>query len=226
MTDDDQPPKDPDPKVKDLLSASDVADLQRWFGLPSFEQLGDAAPTAPPTAAHDPEMAASIVRRDAALAAVDPRLLEELAVRESSLALPTMRFVPNIELALREDTPLIDLVRAERGVSVLEPREVEIPDQLIEDLGERTPQALLRDLHRPELEFMKEFEIIDPIAELRVDASAEVKLAIATRYDEGMTTVRVPAEARALFNAAIAQHMFRWTDVLQTPLANRRVSES
>ena len=53
---DDQPPRIRIPKVKDLLSASDVADLQRWFGMPSFEQLGDAAPTAPPTAAQDPQM--------------------------------------------------------------------------------------------------------------------------------------------------------------------------
>ena len=111
-------------------------------------------------------------------------------------------------------------------MSLLEPREVEIPDELIDDLSERTPQALLRDLHRPEIEFVKTFEISDPIAELRVDASAEVKVAIARRYDESMTTVRVPAEARALFNAAIAQHMFPWTDVLNTPLANRRVNES
>ena len=73
---------------------------------------------------------------------------------------------------------------------------------------------------------MKEFEISDPIAETRVDGSAEVRLAITTRYDEPMTTVRVSAEARALFNAAIAQHAFPWTDVLKTPLANRRVSES
>ena len=49
--------------------------------------------------------------------------------------------------------------------------ERDAPD-LEDAVRERTPQALLRDLHRPELYFDKSFQRVDMIADYRVDIAA------------------------------------------------------
>ncbi|HEY0251644.1 MAG TPA: hypothetical protein VGC41_08960 [Kofleriaceae bacterium] len=67
---------------------------------------------------------------------------------------------------------------AERGHQLAEPREVEISEELRDDLKDCTPQALLRDLHRPKTMFEKSFEVVDFAAEQTLDIVAEVDAAM------------------------------------------------
>lgn len=165
---------DNDPTVKQLLDAATRAELERWFGLPSAD---------PPSPARereeDPEIVAVREQRARAIAAVDPALVEAHRRRTEP---PAWAAEPHPPLELRVSPSLsrVDLAMAARTIA--EPRDVEIPDALVDDLRECTPQALLRDLHRPELYFDKSFEMIDIAAEERVDASAAVTEVMRARY--------------------------------------------
>jgi hypothetical protein len=181
--DDDRDVKDL--KVKDLLTGSvdpeavTQADLARWFQLPSFEQVGEAAP--PP--AEDPGIAEVRERRARVCAEVDPDLLESIRQRTEVKTDQLVRFEVVIRNYISEaPTALFDYAMAERGHVIAEPREVEIPEALKDDLHEVTPQALLRDLHRPETEFDKLFEVVDIAAEQRFDIVAEVAEAMRTNW--------------------------------------------
>jgi hypothetical protein len=160
-----------DKKVKELLDAGTRADLERWFGLPSFEQLAERGDAPAPPPEEDAQFAAIHKRRDDAIAAVDPALLEALRHRVEP-ARPLIKPLPPVTLHIDPEIALFDTAMLERQYSVAEPRDVERPGDLEDALGERTPQALLRDLHRPELDFEKVFERTDAIAEQWVDARA------------------------------------------------------
>src|SRR5215510_8283576 len=77
---DDNP--DDDKKVKDLIDAATRAELERWFGLPSFEQLAERGiQPQPPEPPEDPEVATVRKRRNEAIAAIDPAMLEAHRLR-------------------------------------------------------------------------------------------------------------------------------------------------
>lgn len=160
-----------DKKVKELLDAATRADLERWFGLPSYEELAERGVTPAPPPEDKDEFAAIHKRRADALAAVDPVLIEEIH-RRADPARPLIKPMPPVTLRVDPEIALFDTAMLDRQYSVAEPRDVERPGDLDDALGERTPQALLRDLHRPELDFEKVFERTDAIAEQRVDARA------------------------------------------------------
>ena len=64
-------------------------------------------------------------------------------------------------------------------------------------MSDCTPQALLRDLHRPEQNFDKAFEHIDPMESYRIDIAANI--------DEIMaTSTRLPPPATSLFDEGYA----------------------
>lgn len=200
----------PEPKVKELLERDlgkpleaivdevTAAQLERWFGLPSFEQVEDGERAAPD---EDPEMLAVRERRAKAIAAVDPGLLEAHRQRmESPWAL--IQFQPNVEVRVDPELALFDFAMAEGRLA--EPRELERPEDIEDQLRDNTPQALLRDLHRAELEFQKEFEIVDMSAEQRIDVVAAVREAFATSWKlpdlgelPGRRLARLMAELRA-----------------------------
>src|SRR5512140_802992 len=101
MAPDDDHDDHPDPKVKDLLagkSLSEVVDeatareLERWFGLPSFEQLAEQ----PPPAEDDPETIAARERSDRAAAQVDPKLLASIRSRTLDNPESLIKFVPKL----------------------------------------------------------------------------------------------------------------------------------
>ncbi|HET9621396.1 MAG TPA: hypothetical protein VFP84_08530 [Kofleriaceae bacterium] len=170
-----------DKKVKELLDAGTRADLERWFGLPSFEELAERGvkPAEPPP--EDPEMLEVRKKRAEALAAVDPALVE--AHRRRTEPPPDLiKFTPNLTLRVDPDFSTIDLQMIESQHTIAEPREVEISEDLRDDLHDCTPQALLRDLHRPELTFDKVFEIVDVAADQRLDIVATVAEAMRTRW--------------------------------------------
>lgn len=206
-------PDSGDPKVKELLDSATRADLERWFGLPSFEQLAEQ-----PAPAEDPESAALHKRRATAMAAVDPALLDAL-YRRFDPDPPLIRPLPPLALAVAREIAQVDLNRIEH-TTIAEPREVQRPDHIEDDLKERTPQALLRDLHRPELNFDKIFEFSDPLAEQRVDIPA--------RIAEALISTRLPmiersfTQAYALMQELRAERRQPWAE-LRTPL--RQVTE-
>src|SRR5512140_604067 len=178
---------DDEPKVKELLAGASLErvvdeatqrELEKWFQLPSFDQAAEAAPAG----AEDPEVAEVRERRARACAQVDPALLERIRVRTEVTPETLLTFEAKIDVHVREDVPLFDYAMAEKGYAIAEPREVEISDERKDDLRECTPQALLRDLHRPETEFEKTFEVIDMAAEQRLDIVAEVNSAMATNW--------------------------------------------
>lgn len=219
-------PPDDEPKVKDVLEGrvpldpSTQADLERWFGLPSATELEEQGKQA---ALEDSEMAEVVARREKALAAIDPALLDEIRVRTEDRPSPIV-FKPTLEVVIDDSVALFDQGMVDRALTIAEPREVEIPDALIDDLKECTPQALLRDLHRSESFFDKTFEIVDAAAEQRLDIVAEVRSAMATSW-------KLPAfgksdldQSREMLAGVRAQRRQQWTEFLPL-LPNRTVQE-
>jgi hypothetical protein len=198
------------------------ADLERWFGLPSFQQLAEQ-PQAPPTPAPDPEWSEFRKRRADALAAVDPNMVEahrRRVERQRELKL----FQSEIEPRIRTDITMIDHAAIDRGHTIAEPRTYELPSDLEDALTERTPQALLRDLHRPELSFEKLFEWFDPTAEHRIDLRALINEALAFRASSTTKAESKVHEARALLVEIRQERRKPWT-ALTSKMRNRRVKE-
>jgi len=185
-----------DRKVKDLLDPALRADLERWFTLPSFDQVTDRAKPEPPP--ERPEVEALLKARANAIAAVDPGLLADHIQRMDAAA---AMIVPLLPFELRVDPSIarMNLAMIDRQHTIAEPREYERSPDVEDDLSDRTPQALLRDLHRPELFFDKIFEMIDPGAAQRLDGVALVHDVMST--DWRMTVI--PASATTLGNAAL-----------------------
>ena len=205
------------------IDAATRADLERWFGLPSFQQLAEQEQAAPKPPAEDPEWAAFRKRRADALAAVDPNMLEahrQRVERQRQLKL----FRPEIEPRVSLDIMMIDQSAIDRGHTIAEPRTYELPADLEDALTERTPQALLRDLHRPELLFEKMFELFDPTAENRVDLRAIIHEALAFRASSTKKIESKVSEVRALLGELHKERRKPWT-ALTSKMRNRRVKE-
>lgn len=194
-----------DKRVKSLIEDSTRADLERWFGLPSFEQVAEQQADPP----EDAGVAEQRRRAAEALAAVDPALLEDLLHR-SLPADELLRSRQVIELRIDPTMARFDQAMIDRQHLIAEPREVEIPQRLIDDLHESTPQALLRDLHRPEFTFSNTREVVDPLADARLDIAATVAEVMMPRKMERLgSTFRegceLVAELRAYRNRPWAE---------------------
>jgi hypothetical protein len=234
MAPDDDPPQDDDDKdvtVKELLAgkllsdspldAETQADLARWFQLPSFEDAGEQA--APPAAIEDQGVVEVRERRAKACAAVDPALLERIRVRTEVKPETLLRFEAKIQLYMSEaPTALFDYTMAERGHAIVELREIEIAEELQDDLKECTPQALLRDLHRPETEFEKLFEVVDIAAEQRLDIVAEVEAAMAMNLKLPPLEVSPFEQER---RRLVEDQVIRRRPWAELPMPNRKVEE-
>ncbi len=212
-----------DKRAKDVLAGEldmqTQADLRRWFGLPSFDQVAEQGGT---TTEQDLELMLRQERVQKAIEAVDPAMLE--AHRKRTEPADLLKFKATIELIIdpsiaKLDTTMIDAAVAERRMR-------ERPEELEDDLKDCTPQALLRDLHRPEIDFEKTFEIVDMAAEQRFDIVAEVATAMSTSWKlelGGQTGVGPWNEARELLGRF--KHGIRtpWQTMFnEQPLPNRR----
>jgi len=218
------PNDDDGPKVKDLLAdtarladvvdAATRAELERWFGLPSFDQVAERVP-----AAEDPEMVAAREQRERAIAAVEPGLLQLLQMRAEREVLPVR---PEPRLHAR-DIAMIDLAHIERmHVAIAEPRDRELPPQIEDDLRECTPQALLRDLHRSEDMFDKTFEMVDMAAAQRFDIVAEVASVMSTSWKLPPLGQLPSIEGRGLLAEL---RRLRRTPSTDIPTPNRRLKD-
>jgi hypothetical protein len=217
-TDDD---KEADKRAKDALAgeldAKTQADLARWFGLPSFDQLAEQGITTPE---QDIEITLRQERQQKALEAVDPRLLESHR-RRTEPPDDLIKFKPTIDVLVDPSIALFDVSMVEAATA--EPREREITEELKDDLKDCTPQALLRDLHRPELDFEKTFEIVDMAAEQRMDIVAEVNAAMATNWKLPPPMGNPWLEAREVLQQFKRGIKSSWSGMLnEQPLPNRR----
>lgn len=212
-------PSDDDPRVKQMLDASTLADLERWFGLPSFQELAEKKEE--PEA--DPELQATREQRAKAIAAIDPAVVEAHR-RRVEVGETLLQFKAVLDLRIDPAIARLDYDHIEKKQSIAEPREVEIPDQLRDDLTECTPQAILRDLHRPELYFDKIFEVVDMAAEQRLDIVAAVDEAMRTSWRLPPFGGSIAAEGRALLAELKVERMRSIADALAS-LPNRRVTE-
>jgi hypothetical protein len=215
------PTDDDDKKVKDVLDAVTLAELQKWFALPTFEQVAEQQPPPPKD---DAETRALRERREAALAAVDPALLDRIAFRVEGNPETLLKFAATIDVHVDPEIALFDQKMADNVATFAEPREVEISDELKDDLKDCTPQALLRDLHRSETEFDKTFEVIDVAAEQRMDIVAEVATAMRTSWKLPPLDDSPWVQSRRLLDAMRSDCRKPWIDSLRQ-MPNRRVRE-
>lgn len=207
------------PKVKDLIDAATRAELERWFGLPSFQEVEEARAEAPP---EDPDIVAVRERRQKAIEAVDPAMLEAHR-RRTDPPDDLIRFKPAIDIRVDPEVALLDHAMIDR-VAIAEPREVEISEELRDDLKDCTPQALLRDLHRPEQDFDKVFEVVDFAAENRIDIAQIVHEVMAATYKVAGTPTNVFREGREILRELRASRHETWTPERLANLPNRRVT--
>jgi hypothetical protein len=221
-------PDDDDDDRKLPLDAATQADLMRWFGLPSYTQVEEEAAKAKTPEQVSPELAAAVAavveRRNEAVEAVDKALLEAIYARHDVDPKDLFVFKQELDIQIDEKFGAVDEELVAKASSIAEPREVELPDALIDALKECTPQALLRDRHRAERYFDKTFEVIDSLEEARVDASAEAKTAMTTTW-------KIPPREEPAFHASMriwqqikAERRRPWTEILSS-LPSRRVSE-
>jgi hypothetical protein len=228
MVDDD----DTDVRVKELVAAAaagdagidpnTAADLARWFTLPSYQQLEESATKPKPAAPEDPEV---VARREAiakATAAVDPVFCDALYERYAHVR-DLITYEPADLRMIDPSISAIDPVLMSRG-QLGEPREVEIPHGLHDDLRECTPQAVLRDLHRPEVEFPLHLEVDPSIAAaMPIDATRVVREALQTRVGGGAVAGPSAVErVRTALEPIARAKREPWAE-LRTP--GRRVSE-
>lgn len=174
-----------EPRIRELLAGAQLSDtldadtkreLERWL-------QASAAPTverAPEPV--DEELKAVQERRDRACAAVDPKFVEAIERQYEVQPATLIKFEVLLDVRVRGDMPMFDYGMADRIAVIAEPREYELPEEMKDELRETSPQALLRDLHRIEIEFVPGFEIVDIAEHQRLDIVAAVADAMATSW--------------------------------------------
>ena len=212
---------DDDKRVKDMLGSTSMADLQRWFGLPSFTQLAEEGKVA--EVPEDPYKEAR-ERIAKAIAAIEPWFLEGIFARHEK-AQTLLTFKPTIDLRVRLDMEMIDQAAAV-GRTAAEPREIERPADIEDDLRDRAPQALLRDLHRVESSFDKQYEVYDAEAMQPITVGREAAEMMAT--DLKLPPFDRPAGSNlaALMSDVVTERRRPWNELIQrNRMANRRIQE-
>jgi hypothetical protein len=236
MTDDD----DKDPKVKTLVErdpsapldrfvdAATAAQLERWFGLPSFAQVedGEVALAPPP----EDEFKEVREKRRLLLEQVDMDLVDSIERR--NIPRDILVFSPTLEPKESKKVTLVDTDYIEQRASIADERWFERPGDVVDALAESTPQALLRDLHRLETEFSRSWSNNDddwmnpdrPEPEpYLVDIVKKIDAIMRVRYK--MEPVETPDVASLLlpFREEVAKS---WVAIANSGrLYNRRVTE-
>lgn len=222
---------DDDRRVKDLVAAAQAgdanldpqtaADLARWFGLPSFQQVDEGEVKPRPLPAEDPDVVARRKAIEAATAAVDPAFCDSLYTKWAGVR-ELIKFEAADLARIDPSISAIDPVLVAKA-DVGEPREVDLPMGLFDDLRECTPQAVLRDLHRPETEFFIHMEV-DPMmaSVMPIDARMVVRDALATRPGGGINGPRAIVQVREALAPLVQAKREKWSEI-RTP--GRRVRE-
>jgi hypothetical protein len=175
---------DPDePRVKDMDPAT-IAQLAAWFDLPSFAALeeGSVAPAAPPAPPSEAEQVKA--RRREVLAQIDPALVDRLERHRDRSDRLRKAHPPDRPWSEGRRITVFDDSAVPPPFDPYDAPEVEIPGALRNDLKICTPQAFLRDLHRPEKEFWMQLRSPwdDEEEPASADPMAPIRAAIAARY--------------------------------------------
>jgi hypothetical protein len=110
---------------------------------------------------------------------------------------------------------------AQRG-AIAEPRDFQRPPDLEDALRDCTPQALLRDLHRPELYFSKDFQRVDLMESYRIDIAASIDEVMATSTRLPPPQTPLFDEGYALLQELRAERKQPWINI---EMPRRRVTE-
>jgi hypothetical protein len=220
-------------RARDVVAASDEldaetkADLARWFGLPSFEQLQEQeaatrASATPRQLPEDDELRARIEAQARATAAIDPGLVDALH-RQGANVQRLLRLQPPPAPTLDPTISALDPVLLARADAVTEPRELEMAQWVAGAMNECTPQAVLRDLHRPETVFQLYLEVDPAIPSLAApwEVFAEVRATVAARLVPPLPPLPFRT-AMAAYQVVVEAKRLRWSEI-KTP--NRQVSE-
>lgn len=209
--------EDDERKAKDaVIDPAMRAELERWFGLPSFGDVEARGATV-----EDPGLKAAREAYERALAAVDPALVaRHSSVYDVQDAL--IRFKETYRSVL---DPSIARFDAGMVRDLAEQREYEWNEEVSDTMKECAPQAILRDLHRVESHFTIALE--SPYVEAHPDplgaSIAREIMATDWHLDPGSITSPL-VEGRA---ALASLRTDRYLDISSAlpDMPNRRVSE-
>lgn len=220
MSDPNDNDKQVDQTVKELIDSATRADLERWFGLPSYEALAAQGvhPEPPP---EDPKFAERRKRQDTALAAIDPALVEAHRRRTDGMA-DALRPRPEVTLHVDPDILQLDTAMIAQRGAIADPRDFVRPPDLEDAVRDCTPQALLRDLHRPERYFDREFQRVDLLEDYRIDIAANIDDAMATSTRLPPRETPPFEEGYALLQELRAERRQPWINI---EMPRRRVTE-
>ena len=172
-------------------------------------------PRARPLSAEEAERRDLVARRDRALAAADPALLAHLERHERSS--DELCGVARSAAAL--ETVLSAAGGPDRGAIQVrelgEAREIEVPEDLFDAMENRTPQAFLRDLHRPVQHFGDVTLRRQPIA-TAAGSLAQIRAAVSAAMSQrasGAASIRLASPEAHAGMAELRQILARpWED--------------
>jgi hypothetical protein len=193
-----------EPRVRDLLRTADPpalqpttrAQLEAWFGLPSYQEADEQQRASAP---QDDTASAVLDRRNAASQRVDPAMLARVTRNSDKAHRLRVHTVP--------DRPWLNEARVlsfdESAVAAIpgpdEWRELDVSYALRDALKICTPQASLRDLHRPEKEWF--IQLQSPWDDMGDPPPADpwepIRAAIRHDYREGTTVTPAPSSVKA-----------------------------
>src|SRR5262249_33721318 len=143
----------------------------------------------------------------------DPALVEAHRRRIAGMA-DTVKPPPEIALHVDPSIAQLDTTMIDQRGAIGEPREVERPQDVGEALRDDcTPQALLRDLHRPERYFDREFQRVDLMELYRIDVAASIDEIMATPTRVSLPQASPYGEANALVQQARTERKQPWTNI-------------
>lgn len=219
--------RDPSQPLEQFVDAATAAQLERWFGLPSFVQVAEGEVELVQT--EDPGVAAVRERRMQLVHEIDPELLAAIEKRTTPRE-DLIKFAATIE-PIDTTIALIDSSFTESRGSISEERLYDQPEDIEEALRrQNTPQALLRDLHRLESNFDRSaddeftnFEDEAPPEPLLVDIAATIDEAMTMRFSPEPF---VPPEITSLLDVTRGEIRRSWVEIANSgTLYNRRVTE-
>ena len=213
---------DDDKRVKDMLGETSMGDLQRWFGLPSYTALEEEGKTA--ELPEDDPYKEARERRERAMASVEPWFLSAIEGRHEK-PWSLLKFQQVIDVKVRVDMELFDESMATARAAA-EPRERERPEDIEDHLKERTPQALLRDLHRVESYFERQYEVFDSEAQQGFKLIDDVARMMSMNLKMPPLDDLPGTNLRVMMADVINEREQPWTELpKRNRMVNRRVDE-
>jgi hypothetical protein len=200
--------------LEEELDPQTIAQLAAWFGAPATGLAGQPEPDR--GSRQDPELRELWERRRRATDAVDPALVARLDARthagDDFIRVPEP---PTLTL----ERPLSKLDMRVWKVHLTEIRDYERPEDIPDEMMERVPQALLRDLYRPVLSWPLFFQPLDTGVDVAGQAAlAEVGAVVHARYQVRMA-------ARSMASRLAAEHMAELRARLAEPWGDIEIPE-